>query len=242
MGAEKPSGGEERGKDAEAARRQGGAAGDKGKAGRDSKYMEPDPHKCCGCRFPLLVALAQLLLAITITVLAFIMMTLSSSLLTRDTPYWVGIIMCVAALLGLYIFCVTYEIDEQTVRQFIVKLVYFLLCTLGLILSISAVAFAGNHLHQMTGFSCHMEPDHCACIQDPEDEIARTFLYRDVSNCEVVTSTVKLYLLLQVVLNLVLALVCLLGCYLMWKHRYQVFFAGLHFHPFKSPTQKPQKV
>ncbi|XP_078276322.1 sarcospan [Rhinoraja longicauda] len=170
------------------------------------------------------------------------MTTLSSSLPTRDTPYWAGIVICLAALLGLYIFCITYEIDEKTVCQFIVKLVYFLLCTLGLILSVSAAAFAGNHFNQISRFSCRMGPEHCACTQDPEDEIAHIFLYRHVSDCELVTGPLKLYLLLQLILNLVLALVCLLGCYLMWRHRYQVFFAGLHFHPFKSPTQKPQKV
>ncbi|XP_069765729.1 sarcospan isoform X1 [Narcine bancroftii] len=196
----------------------------------------------CGCRFPLLVAVLQLLLGVTITVVAFIMRSISSSLLARDTPYWVGIVICLAGLLGLYMFCITYEVDEKTTRQFVVKLIYFLLGTLGLILSVSAVAFAGHHYNQITKFTCQMNSNHCMCSQDPEDQIARTFRYNDVQDCDSVTSTIKLYLLLQMVLNISVVLVCLLGCYLMWKHRYQVFFAGLHFHSFKTKSEQQQKV
>ncbi|XP_072097487.1 sarcospan [Mobula birostris] len=214
----------------------------KGKKGKEGADRRDDPHKCCGCRFPLLIAALQLLLAIAIIVVAFIMRSISSSLLLRDTPYWAGIIICLTALLGLYMYCIIYEVDEQTVRQFIVKLIYFLLCTLGLILCISAVAFAGHHYNQITKFTCQMNSEHCVCKQDPEDQIARTFQYNDVPDCDSVTSTIKLYLLLQMVLNLTLALVCLLGCYVMWKDRYQVFFAGLHFHPLKTTSQQQQKV
>ncbi|XP_051889773.1 sarcospan isoform X2 [Pristis pectinata] len=101
---------------AAAAREEGG-----GKEGKEGAGRRDDPHKCCGCRFPLLIAALQLLLAIAITVVAFIMRSISSSLLLRDTPYWVGIIICLAALLGFYMYCITYEVDEQTARQFIVK-------------------------------------------------------------------------------------------------------------------------
>ncbi|XP_069765730.1 sarcospan isoform X2 [Narcine bancroftii] len=139
-------------------------------------------------------------------------------------------------------FCITYEVDEKTTRQFVVKLIYFLLGTLGLILSVSAVAFAGHHYNQITKFTCQMNSNHCMCSQDPEDQIARTFRYNDVQDCDSVTSTIKLYLLLQMVLNISVVLVCLLGCYLMWKHRYQVFFAGLHFHSFKTKSEQQQKV
>lgn len=65
------------------------------------------------------------------------------------------------------------------------------------------------------------------CKLDQMDPIARTFTYQDVSDCEGVTGTLALYFLLQIVLNLAQALVCALGAFVMWKHRYQVFFAGL---------------
>ncbi|XP_038666911.1 sarcospan [Scyliorhinus canicula] len=209
------------------------------KAGAQAAGDE-DSHKCCGCRFPVLIALLQLVLSVGIVVIAFIMKSISSSLLARDTPYWVGIIICLASLLGFYMYCITYQVDEKTSLQFIIKLLYFLLCALGLILCISAVAFAAHHFNQITTFTCQMNEEQCICKQDPDDHIARTFQYNDVSDCESVTSTIKLYLLVQIILNLILAIVCLLGCYVMWKHRYQVFFVGLNYHPFKTSQQQPK--
>uniref|UniRef100_UPI00398EBB3E sarcospan n=1 Tax=Pristiophorus japonicus TaxID=55135 RepID=UPI00398EBB3E len=229
-------------KNVEAGKETDRAAEKKDKKGAAKAGQDEDSHKCCGCRFPVIIASLQLVLGITIAVVAFIMKSLSSSLLARDTPYWVGIIICVAALLGFYMYCITYQVDEQTTLQFIIKLIYFLLCALGLILCISAVAFAGHHYNQITKFTCQMSSEQCVCRQDPEDQIARTFQYNDVSDCESVTRTIKLYLLLQMVLNLTLAIICLLGCYVMWKHRYQVFFVGLRFHPFKNTSQQQQKV
>lgn len=52
-------------------------------------------HTNCGCRFPLLIALLQLLLGIAIAVVAFLMTTISPSLLARETPHWAGIIVSI---------------------------------------------------------------------------------------------------------------------------------------------------
>ncbi|KAL8219157.1 UNVERIFIED_CONTAM: hypothetical protein K2H54_009831 [Gekko kuhli] len=61
-----------------------------------------DAHRCCGCRFPLLVALLQLALGASVTVLGFVMASISSSVLGRDTPYWAGIIKVAIAIAILY--------------------------------------------------------------------------------------------------------------------------------------------
>lgn len=50
-------------------------------------------HKCCGCHFHLLIALLQLLLGVAITAVAFFMVTISPSLLARETPHWAGILV-----------------------------------------------------------------------------------------------------------------------------------------------------
>lgn len=63
--------------------------------GDPSLDHEKDTHRCCGCRFPLLASLLQLALGASVTVLGFLMATISSSLLTRDTPYWAGIIVSI---------------------------------------------------------------------------------------------------------------------------------------------------
>uniref|UniRef100_A0A8C3TG22 Sarcospan n=1 Tax=Chelydra serpentina TaxID=8475 RepID=A0A8C3TG22_CHESE len=94
----------------------------KKKAKGDPKTgQEEESHTCCGCRFPLLVALLQLVLGISITVLGFIMAGISSSLLVRDTPYWAGIIVCVVALVGMVMLCVSYQPEEKTCFQFAIK-------------------------------------------------------------------------------------------------------------------------
>ncbi|XP_029490411.1 sarcospan isoform X1 [Oncorhynchus nerka] len=199
-----------------------------------------DAHKCCGCRFPLLIALLQLLLGVAITAVAFLMVTISPSLLARETPHWAGIILCVVSLLGFLLYCITYVPDERTSMQFIAKLLYFILCTVGLVLSVLVMAFSGHHYAQTNGFSCLEVGDDCVCTLDSHDPIARTFTYAGVSDCGEVTGTLKLYFLLQIALNLTQALVCALGAFVMWKHRYQVFFVGLQIG---SPSfQHWQKV
>ncbi|XP_021114729.1 sarcospan isoform X2 [Heterocephalus glaber] len=82
---------------------------------------EEEARTCCGCRFPLLLALLQLALGIAVTVVGFLMASVSSSLLVRDTPFWAGIIVCLVAYLGLFMLCVSYQVDERTCIQFFMK-------------------------------------------------------------------------------------------------------------------------
>ncbi|XP_027017233.1 sarcospan [Tachysurus fulvidraco] len=216
-----------------------GAGQNKAKPGRRVSGAEGS-HTCCGCRFPLLIALLQLLLGIAITVVAFLMTTISPSLLARETPHWAGIILCIVSVLGFVLYFITYLPDERTYTQFIIKLMYFILCSVGLVISIIVIAFQGHHYSLTNGFICRETNQDCICTLEPEDPIARTFTYAEVTDCTAVTSTLMMYYLLQMVLNLAQAIVCLLGAFIMWKHRYQVFFVGLQMG---SPTtQQWQKV
>lgn len=102
------------------------------------------------------------------------------------------------------------------------------------------MAFAVHHYSQTSSFSCEQVEQDCVCTLDQDDPIARTFTYEEVTDCELITGTLPLYFLLQIVLNLFQALVCVVGAFIMWKHQYQVFFAGLQIG---SPsTQQWQKV
>lgn len=71
--------------------------GSSDKEGRSKKREErPEAEatpKCRFCGFPLLVALLQLLLGVAVTVVAFLMLAISPSLLARETPHWAGIIV-----------------------------------------------------------------------------------------------------------------------------------------------------
>lgn len=75
-------------------------AGEKGSSDKESgsKKREESPEPEDGrkrgfCRFPLLVAVLQLLLGAAVTVVAFLTLAISPSLLARETPHWAGIIV-----------------------------------------------------------------------------------------------------------------------------------------------------
>ncbi|XP_030588033.1 sarcospan [Archocentrus centrarchus] len=211
-----------------------------GKKKRDDSPTPDDGHKCRVCRFPLLIALLQLLLGVAVTAVAFLMLAISPSLLARETPHWAGIILCLVSILGFVLYCITYLPDERTSKQFIVKLLYFVLCMIGLVISVLVMAFAAHHCEQTTDFICKQEGEECRCRLNEDDPIARTFTYEGVSDCEVITGTLTLYFLIQIILNLAQAIVCAVGAFIMWKHRYQAFFAGLQIGSLSM--QQWQKV
>jgi len=200
-----------------------------------------DAHRCWGCRVPVLVAPLQLLLGVAVAVVAFLMLAASPSLMARETPHWAGIILCLVAVVGLILYCITSHPDERNFMQFIFKLLYFILCTIGLVISVLVMAFAGHHHSQTSNFkACEKAGEDCICTLDPDDPIARTFTYKEVSDCDVITQTLPTYFLVQIVLNLAQACVCAAGAFIMWQHRYQVFFVGLQIG---SPSSKQwQKV
>ncbi|XP_075998411.1 sarcospan [Genypterus blacodes] len=210
--------------------------GQKGSSDQEKKAMKKrsgegpapeDGQKCRVCRFPLLVALLQLLLGVAVAAVAFLMLAISPSLLARETPHWAGIILCLVSILGFILYCITSVPDERNSVQFVVKLLYFVLCSIGLVISVLAMAFAGHHYTQTGNLSCKSAGEDCVCKLDPSDPVARIFTYRLVSDCEEITGTLTMYFLIQIILNLAQALVCVVGAFIMWKHRYQVFFAGL---------------
>ncbi|XP_024431374.1 sarcospan [Desmodus rotundus] len=213
----------------------------KGK-GAPKECGEEEARTCCGCRFPLLLALLQLALGIAVTVVGFLMASISSSLLVRDTPFWAGIIVCLVAYLGLFMLCVSYQVDEKTCIQFAMKLLYFLLSALGLMVCVLAAAFAAHHYSQLTQVTCGPALDSCHCKLPSSEPLSRTLVYRDVADCTSITGTFKLFLLTQMILNLVCGLVCLLACFVMWKHRYQVFYVGDRMYSLTTSEGQQQKV
>lgn len=179
------------------------------------------------CRFPLLVAVLQLLLGAAVATVAFLTLAVSPSLTARETPHWAGILLCLVSLLGFLLYCITSRPDERSSLQFICKISYFILCTVGLVLSLLAAVFAGYHHSQTSSLTCVRVQESCRCKLQPDDPIARLFTYQEVDDCEAATGTLALYFLIQIVLNAAQALVCAVAAFIMWKNRYQVFFAGL---------------
>lgn len=94
----------------------GSAGGGNANAGKEKKGQAEtgapvleEAQKCCGCRFPLLVALLQLLLGVAVAAVAFLMVAISSSLLARETPHWAGIIVSFLLLLPQLPACLVYS-------------------------------------------------------------------------------------------------------------------------------------
>lgn len=111
---------------------------------------------------------------------------------------------------------------------------------MGLVLSLLAAVFAGYHHSQTSSLTCVQVQESCQCKLQPDDPIARLFTYQEAGDCQAVTGTLTLYFLIQIVLNAAQALVCIVAAFIMWKNRYQVFFAGLQIG---SPSaQQWQKV
>ncbi|XP_019307816.1 sarcospan isoform X3 [Panthera pardus] len=150
--------------------------------------------------------------------------------------------VCLVAYLGLFMLCVSYQVDERTCIQFVMKLLYFLLSALGLMVCVLAVAFAAYHYSQLTQFTCGTALDACQCKLPSLEPLSRTFVYRDVTDCTSITGTFKLFLLIQMILNLVCGLVCLVACFVMWKHRYQVFYVGVRMCSLTASEGQQQKV
>ncbi|MXQ80014.1 hypothetical protein E5288_WYG013665 [Bos mutus] len=133
--------------------------------------------------------------------------------------------VCLVAYLGLFMLCVSYQVDERTCIQFAMKLLYFVLSALGLTVCVLAVAFAAHHYAQLAQFTCGTALDSCQCKLPSSEPLSRTFVYRDVTDCTSITGTFKLFLLIQMILNLVCGLVCLLACFVMWKHRIEFTYS-----------------
>lgn len=122
------------------------------------------------------------------------------------------------------------------------QLLYFLLSALGLTVCVLAAAFAAHHYSQLVRVTCGATLDSCHCKLPSSEPLSRTFVYRDVTDCTSITSTFKVFLLTQMLLNLVSGLVCLLACFVMWKHRYQVFYVGDRMYSLTTAEGQQPKV
>lgn len=76
---------------------------------RDDSPAPEDGDKCRVCRFPLLVALLQLLLGVAVTAVAFLMLAISPSLLARETPHWAGITVSFCSVHSSHFPCMEHD-------------------------------------------------------------------------------------------------------------------------------------
>nr|XP_032828243.1 sarcospan-like [Petromyzon marinus] len=142
-----------------------------------------------------------MLIGTVVTAVAFSTSDLSPSLRPRDTPYWAGLPVCLAATLGFYMQSMNHH-EEETARMINVRVAYFLCCTLGAALSLTAACFAAHHGALLASSICH-----------PRTQGGSRGGGKGHSGGGSHTA--------QVLLNVCAAACCLGGCYLLWRRRYQ---------------------
>lgn len=149
---------------------------------------------------------------------------------------------CVSVKLFTSLFCSWPILSVTESFSSLLQVFYFLLSALGLMACVLAVAFAAHHYSLLARFTCETSLDSCQCKLSSSEPLSRTFVYRDVPDCTSIAGTFKLFLIIQMVLNLLCGLVCLLACFVMWKHRYQVFYVGVGLRSLMAPDGQQQKA
>ncbi|XP_070559174.1 sarcospan-like [Ptychodera flava] len=194
-------------------------------------------HLRC-CTLPVCLVLLQVLLGATIAVFGFVMLNISPSLKIRDTPYWSGILLVLAGLVGLYFCATNLEAYSGSVKAFLVKATCFTLSTVCIFVALTASAFTGIHGAAIIGFedTCeHLKSLHqCQCSREESGHLARLYIYEDTMDCDNFLANLKTYLFFQCTLNAIGGFACFCVVIMLWKLRYMEFYSGLRFYSYSA--------
>ena len=103
----------------------------------------------------------------------------------------------------------------------------FILSTSCIFLCMIAGVFPGILGNKIASFTdCNMTDTRCLCAES-RDPSARIYIYEQIDSCESVITSVKDFLILQCSLNCIASGVCFWFVTLLWKSRYQDFYAGI---------------
>ncbi|CAH1782945.1 unnamed protein product [Owenia fusiformis] len=190
--------------------------------------------KCC--KIKVLLVTMQLCVGIVITALSFYLQTLSSSMKIRETPYWAGLPLLVAGIVGIY-FCATdIAAYAGSTKAFIVKSTCFLLSFCCLFVCMVSSVFCGIPANMIASFNeCtnigtnSTITQTCRCEQD-----TKTYDFNEVESCDVVMTSIKDYLILLCALNSIGSGVSMWFVGLLWKSRYRDFHSGLRFYSYSA--------
>lgn len=203
---------------------------------RRSRHGSSQGHNnCCMrcCHVHVLLVVTQLLLGGAITALAFYMETLAVTIALRDCPYWAGIPLLTAGILGVYFCATNFTPYSSTMKAFTVKAMCFTVSSGCTLLCMIACVFCAIHTARITSFmQCESAASTCYCVTSNSPQ-ARLHLY-EVTDCEVLRTSVKNYLILLSAFNFLASIVSFWFIALLWKARYGGFHSGLRFYSYNA--------
>ena len=101
------------------------------------------------------------------------------------------------------------------------------------VLCMTAGVFCAIHTSRIASFiECQSIASTCICVASNSPR-ARIHLY-EVTDCDVLRTSVKEYLILQSALNVIASVVCFALVVIIWKSRYEGFHSGLRFYSYNA--------
>ncbi|XP_019633646.1 PREDICTED: sarcospan-like isoform X1 [Branchiostoma belcheri] len=182
---------------------------------------------CECCRLYFFLTIFQLLVGAGVIVLCVFISEIYSDM-SRDVPYWSGIPLVIAALVGIYS-CIFSRNKFESTWHFGVRIFFWILTFFCCIACVVAATFAGLHGTSIVDYvECLSLDSSCQCTKS-FDSSARVFMYIDMTDCNLVFEKLKVLLFISCGVNAFGALVCFLILVMMWKRNYQRFYTGLGY-------------
>ncbi|XP_022243370.1 sarcospan-like [Limulus polyphemus] len=171
----------------------------------------------------------QLILGITITVLAIRASDFSTSLGAKDLPLWASGPLVVSGCIGvLFVLGCRNSFSENT-SVFVIKGISYLTSCLSVVLCFVAATFNSIHvvLYLENFYSCTDSENHsaCVCLRGTQP-LHIVYTYEDIS-CEGVFNGLYNVFIVLAVLNSLGGLTCLCYVILLWSTRYNYIYGGV---------------
>ncbi|XP_071960958.1 sarcospan-like [Antedon mediterranea] len=209
-------------------------------SGTDKKY----DLRCC--TLPVCIVTLQILLGFIITTFGIVMLLMTPSIKHRDAPYWAGVLLMFAGIIGLYYSAIQNQVYFGSPRAFFVKTVCFGLSFCCVFINTIASAFCGiqaniiDSLHQNYQHVCDGDQNtvianrDCVCTRREDNLIKHTYIFEEIADCRNFLLNLKTYLVFQCSLNAIGGLACFLVVIMMWRSRYMDFHSGLRFYSYSA--------
>ncbi|KAK6175047.1 hypothetical protein SNE40_013588 [Patella caerulea] len=183
--------------------------------------------RCCGCcrccRCHILLVILQLLLGCGITALTFYVHLYYPVIGMRETPYWAGVPLTLAGLVGIYFCCAKLSSIAESSKSCVIQALCFIFSIVAIFVNVIASVFPAIQLYRIyTYITCRLNVTRCECFNSD----SRVFLYPNVYGCGFVYLEIKYYMFIIGGLCLLGAIVSLWFVILLWKERYGRFYSG----------------
>ncbi|KAK3102060.1 hypothetical protein FSP39_008475 [Pinctada imbricata] len=185
-------------------------------------------RECCSAR--LVLAVIELLIGAAITGLGlYLHFFVTTSLRVRETPYWAGIPLFLAGVLGIYHSANDYENYSGTTKSFVLKAVCFALSLICIFVCLVAATFPVIHLVRLHTYEhCELVSYDCNCYGS-HDNTTRLFTYEKLGDCDLLFCFVKIMLMAESATCVFGSIVSFLYVILLWRSKYGGIYTGVRY-------------